>query len=45
MKERNELNNFIECNNVDSANAVDLSVYTFVKYNDRTGVYVFKLRA
>lgn len=36
--------NFIEAENVEEANAVDLSVYTFLKYSETKGVYVFKVR-
>lgn len=36
--------NFLECNNVEEANAIDLSVYTFVRYSDSRDKYIFKIR-
>ena len=37
--------NFLERETVEEANAVDLSVYSFVKFSDTRNCYIFKKRA
>ena len=37
--------NFLEKETVEEANAVDLNIYSFVKFSDTRNVYIFKKRA
>jgi len=36
--------NFIEVESVDAANAIDMTVYSFVKFSDNRNCYIFKKR-
>ena len=38
------MDNFIECETLEQANMVDLTVYRFVTYSDRRGIYIFTKR-
>lgn len=39
------MNNFVECDNVESANKIDLDVYTFLeRISASKGLYCFKIR-
>lgn len=37
--------NFLEVKPIEKANAVDLTVYSFVKFSDTRDCYIFKKRA
>jgi len=37
--------NFLERETIEEANAVDLNIYSFVKFSDTRNVYIFKRRA
>jgi hypothetical protein len=36
--------NFLEIESLENANAVDLSIYSFVKFSDSRNSYIFKKR-
>jgi len=39
-----EQNNFIEVDNIDAANKVDMNIYRLISFSERSGVYTFQLR-
>ena len=44
-KMKGDLPNFVECQTVDDANNLDLTVYRFERFSDSRGVYIFVRRA
>jgi len=39
-----DLKNFLEVESVEEANAIDMTLYTFVKHSDKRDKYIFKRR-
>lgn len=45
MSKKKDLPNFIECESLAEANAVDLTEYRLLKYDEKHHKYVFSRRA